>query len=427
MILLLFALFFFLLFIGVPIAFAMAASALFTLILGTNVPLILIVQRVFAGADSFPLLAIPFFIIAGEVMTATHMTKALVDLCQSLVGRMRAGLGGVAVAACVVFSGISGSGSADTAAIGSVMIPQLVARGYPRGVAAAIIAVAGALGPIIPPSLLMIIYGAIAEQSIGMLFLSGIIPGLLVGVGLFFVVMIGNTRLHWEEPSTVPFDLCVVWRSFRASLIPLGVPLVIIVGILGGIFTTTESSVIAAVYALVAAYLYRRFTWAELRAIFLRSGLLSSLSLFVIAMSAIFSWILAREGFPDQMVQLTQTLSGGHPLLAGAIVISILLILGIFVEVLPLIIIFTPTLAPLGIALGYDPIHWGLLMVMSMNIGGITPPVGANLFIAASIAGCKLREMGFWSWILTGVHVVVVFLVLIWPDLATWIPRAVMK
>jgi TRAP-type C4-dicarboxylate transport system permease large subunit len=144
-------------------------------------------------------------------------------------------------------------------------------------------------------------------------------------------------------------------------------------------------------------------------------------------MSAIFSWILAREGFPDQVVSLTQSLSGGRPLLAGTLVIGIVLILGIFVEVLPLIIIFTPTLAPLGLALGYDPIHWGLLMVMSMNIGGVTPPVGANLFIAASIAGCKLREMSNWSWILTGVHVVAVFLVLFWPDLATWIPQMVMR
>jgi C4-dicarboxylate transporter DctM subunit len=423
---LLFVSFFALLFIGVPIAFAMAASAILALLAGTNVPLIIAVQRIYAGADSFSLLAIPFFIIAGEVMTVSRMTDAIVALCHSVLGRLRSGLAGVTVAACVIFSGISGSGSADTAAVGSVMIPQLVARGYPRGLAAAIVAVAGALGPIIPPSILMVIYAAIAEVSIGRMFLAGILPGLLIGAGLFGFLYVLNRYRGFEVPDEGRLDLREVGRALKGSALPLGTPLVIIGGIVGGVFTVTEASVVAAVYALVAAYLYRGLSWPESKEIFLRSGLLSSLSLFVIAMSAIFSWILAREGLPHIVIKLISSWSGDQPLAGVFLVILALLVLGIFIEVLPLIVIFTPVLSPLGTALGYDPIHWGLLMIMTMNIGGVTPPVGSNLFIAASIARCNLSEMTSWAWALTGVHVVVVIVVALWPALALWIPGLMM-
>ena len=423
---LLFVSFFALLFIGVPIAFAMAASAILALLAGTNVPLIIAVQRIYAGADSFSLLAIPFFIIAGEVMTVSRMTDAIVALCHSVLGRLRSGLAGVTVAACVIFSGISGSGSADTAAVGSVMIPQLVARGYPRGLAAAIVAVAGALGPIIPPSILMVIYAAIAEVSIGRMFLAGILPGLLIGAGLFGFLYVLNRYRGFEVPDEGRLDLREVGRALKGSALPLGTPVVIIGGIVGGVFTVTEASVVAAVYALVAAYLYRGLSWPESKEIFLRSGLLSSLSLFVIAMSAIFSWILAREGLPHIVIKLISSWSGDQPLAGVFLVILALLVLGIFIEVLPLIVIFTPVLSPLGTALGYDPIHWGLLMIMTMNIGGVTPPVGSNLFIAASIARCNLSEMTSWAWALTGVHVVVVIVVALWPALALWIPGLMM-
>jgi tripartite ATP-independent transporter DctM subunit len=423
---LLFVSFFALLFIGVPIAFAMAGSAIFALLAGTNVPLIIAVQRIYAGADSFSLLAIPFFIIAGEVMTVSRMTDAIVALCHSVLGRLRSGLAGVTVAACVIFSGISGSGSADTAAVGSVMIPQLVARGYPRGLAAAIVAVAGALGPIIPPSILMVIYAAIAEVSIGRMFLAGILPGLLIGAGLFGFLYVLNRYRGFEVPDEGRLDLREVGRALKGSALPLGTPVVIIGGIVGGVFTVTEASVVAAVYALVAAYLYRGLSWPESKEIFLRSGLLSSLSLFVIAMSAIFSWILAREGLPHIVIRLISSWSGDQPLAGVFLVILALLVLGIFIEVLPLIVIFTPVLSPLGTALGYDPIHWGLLMIMTMNIGGVTPPVGSNLFIAASIARCNLSEMTSWAWALTGVHVVVVIVVALWPALALWIPGLMM-
>jgi C4-dicarboxylate transporter DctM subunit len=292
--------------------------------------------------------------------------------------------------------------------------------------AAAIVAVAGALGPIIPPSILMVIYAAIAEVSIGRMFLAGIVPGLLIGAGLFGFLYVLNRYRGFEVPDEGRLDLREVGRALKGSALPLGTPLVIIGGIVGGVFTVTEASVVAAVYALVAAYLYRGLSLPESKEIFLRSGLLSSLSLFVIAMSAIFSWILAREGLPHIVIKLISSWSGDQPLAGVFLVILALLVLGIFIEVLPLIVIFTPVLSPLGTALGYDPIHWGLLMIMTMNIGGVTPPVGSNLFIAASIARCNLSEMTSWAWALTGVHVVVVIVVALWPALALWIPGLMM-
>jgi C4-dicarboxylate transporter DctM subunit len=305
------------------------------------------------------------------------------------------------------------------------MIPQLKAKGYPAGLAAAIIAAAGALGPIIPPSLLMIIYAAIAEESVGKLFLAGIVPGLLIGAGLMVTIHIWNLRRGWEAPSGTKIDRREVQTSFKRALIPLGTPVVIVGGIVGGIFTATEAGVIAAVYALLAAYFYTRMSWVDIRRALIRSGLLSSLSLFIITMAAVFSWILAREGFPTMVAGAVTTFAGDDHLLGAAIIILVLLTLGFFIEVLALMIIFVPILAPLGPVLGYDPVHWGLLMVMTMNVGGITPPVGSNLFISASIAQCSLGAISKYAAPLVAVHAVVIFLVLILPGLATWIPRSV--
>lgn len=421
----LFVAFFVMLFIGLPIAFAMAGSAILALIIETQIPLMLVVQRIYAGGDSFPLLAIPFFIIAGEMMTASRMTDQLVALADALLGHLRSGLAAVTVMACMIFAGISGSGSADAAAIGSVMIPQLKAKGYPRGLAAAIVATAGALGPIIPPSLLMIVYAAIAEQSVGQMFMAGIVPGLLIGVGLMVVIHLWNNIEGWETGSGQRPTVRRIGHALRDALIPLGTPVVIVVGIVGGVFTATEAGVVAAVYALVTAALYRKLSLRDVKAALVRSGLLSSLSLFVISMASIFSWILAREGFPRYVTDIVFGVSGDNQLLAAVIVISVILTLGFFIEVFALMIIFVPILAPLGPTLGFDPVHWGLLLVMSMNVGGITPPVGSNLFISASIAQCTLMEISRYQMLLVAVHAVVIFLVLLLPDIVMWIPRAV--
>jgi len=421
----LFIAFFSMLCIAVPIAFAMAGSAILALIWQAQVPLVLVVQRIYAGSDSFPLMAIPFFIIAGELMTVSRMTDSLVELCDALLRHFRSGLALVTVMACMVFAGISGSGSADAAAIGSVLIPQLVARGYPKGVAASIVATAGALGPIIPPSLLMIIYAAIAEQSVGQMFLGGIVPGLMIGLGLMLVAHVWNSHAGWEAPSGETFSGARVWSAFKRSLVALGTPVVIVGGIVGGVFTATEAGVVAAVYALIAAIFYARMPLWRIRDAFIRAGLLSALSLFVISMAAIFGWIMAREGFPRLMAQVLVEFSGGDGMLAAAMVILLLLVLGFFVEVIALMIIFTPILAPMAGAFGFDSVHWALLMVMAMNVGGITPPVGSNLFIAASLAKCSLAEVSRYCLPFAAVHAVVIFACMLFPGLILWIPRLI--
>jgi C4-dicarboxylate transporter DctM subunit len=422
---LLFLGFFLLLVIAMPIAFAMSGSAILALVLQGQVPLTLVVQRIYAGADSFPLLAIPFFIIAGELMTQSGMTDSLVELCDALLGHLRSGLASVSILACMVFAGISGSGSADAAAIGTVMTPQLVAKGYPKGLAASIIATAGALGPIIPPSILMIIYGAIAEESVGKLFLAGFIPGVLIGLGLMGVAYAWNRKRGWESGSGRRPSLGAMVRALGRAALPLGTPVIIVGGIVGGVFTATEAGVVAAVYALAAAILAAGMPLAKIRAALVRSGLLSSLSLFIVSMASIFGWIMAREGFPSLIADLLLRASGGHRLLAAGYVILFLLIFGFFVEVIAMMVIFVPVLAPLAPALGFDSIHWGLLMVMAMNVGGVTPPVGTNLFIAASIAGCSLGEISHYVMPFVAIHVVIILLVLVLPGLALWIPGLV--
>ena len=414
-----------LLLIGVPIAFAMSASALVALVAIGTIPLTLVVQRVYAGADSFPLMAIPFYIIAGELMVSSRMTDALVGFCDSLIGHRRGGLALVAILACMVMAGISGSGVADSAAIGTVMIPQLVRKGYPSGQAAAIIASAGALGPIIPPSLLMIIYAAIAEQSVGRMFLGGIVPGIIIGGGLMVVAYVWNGRAGWDLALGPPPSAARVWQSFKAAAIPMGTPVLIIGGIVGGIFTATEAGVVASVYALVAAVIWAGMRPADIARALLRSGILSSLSLFVVSMASIFGWIMAREGFPRILSGWLIETSLGSPTLAALLVIFMLLVLGFFVDVIALMIIFTPVLAPMAARFGFDSVHWALLMVLSMNVGGITPPVGSNLFISASIANCSLGEISRYVMPYAAIHALAIIICLFWPDLVMFIPRLV--
>ena len=423
MLTILFTGFFVMLVVAMPIAFAMSGSAILALVVQGQIPLTLVVQRIYAGGDSFPLLAIPFFIMAGELMTRSGMTDSLVDLCDALLGHLRNGLASVSILACMIFAGISGSGSADAAAIGTVMTPQLIGKGYPKGLAAAIIATGGALGPIIPPSILMILYGAIAEQSVGKLFLAGFVPGVLIGLGLMGVSYVWNLKQGWEAGSGRKPSLQALVRALGKAALPLGTPVIIIGGIVGGIFTATEAGVVATVYALAAALLTGRMSLGKIKTVLVRSGLLSSLSLFVVSMASIFGWIMAREGFPSTVSDVLLRISGGNSLLAATYVIVMLLILGFFVEVIAMMIIFVPVLAPLAPALGFDPIHWGLLMVLAMNVGGVTPPVGTNLFIAASIARCGLGEISRYVMPFVAVFCLVIFLVLMIPPLALWVPR----
>ena len=413
--------------LGIPIAFAMSGSALVALIFRSDFPLDVFIQKTFTAGSSFSLLAIPFFVLAGELMTVSRLTDGLVTLCDALVGHVKSGMATVSILACMIFAGISGSGVADTAAIGTVMVPQLIAKGYPRGMAASILANAGALGPIIPPSILMIIYGSIAELSVGRLFLAGAVPGIIMGLGFMGVTYVWNTKRGWEAGSGQPFSLRRVGTTFRGAILSLITPVIIIGGIVSGAFTPTESGVVAAVYALATAGLTGRMNLRSLREVLLRASLISTLSLFIVSTAAIFGWILAVQHFPETVQTFLLSVTLGNRFLAAVLILTFLVALGFFVEVISIMIIFTPIFAPLGPALGFDPIHWGLMQVVAINMGGVTPPVASQLYVAGSIAGCGLDEMTRYVFPFVGIFYAVLILVLFVPDVAMFLPRLVFK
>jgi C4-dicarboxylate transporter DctM subunit len=413
--------------LGMPIAFAMAASAISTLAFFGNVPLSVVVQKVFAAGSSYPLLAIPLFVLAGELMTMAGMTAQLVRFCDSLVGHWRGGLASVSILSCMIISGISGSGVADCAAIGTIMIPQLISKGYPRGMASSIVGTGSALGPIIPPSILMVIYASIAEISVGELFLAGFLPGFLITAGLILVAYFMNLRRGWDKAGRRRAGLREIWRAAREAALPLIAPVIIIGGIVTGVFTATEAGVVAAAYGLFAVWYFGRLEYRGLRNVFVRSAMISSLSLFIISMASVFGWILAVENFPQMVRGLLIRLGFGSPILTAIYILTFLVFLGFFVEVISMLIIFTPILAPMASSLGMDPVHWGLLLVMAINMGGVTPPVAANLYVSSSIADCKLDETSKYVFPLVTVLYVTLILTIFVPGLAVWLPRVFMR
>jgi tripartite ATP-independent transporter DctM subunit len=413
--------------LGMPIAFAMAVSAISSLAFFSDVPMSVVVQKVFAAGSSYPLLAIPLFVLTGELMTLAGMTAQLVRFCDSLVGHWRGGLASVSVLSCMIISGISGSGVADCAAIGTIMIPQLVGKGYPRGMAASIVGTGSALGPIIPPSILMVIYASIAEISVGELFLAGFLPGFLITAGLMLAAYVMNLRRGWDKAGGSRAGVREIWHATREATLPLIAPVIIIGGIVTGVFTATEAGVIGAAYGLFAVWYFGRFDLRKLRKVFVRSAMISSLSLFIISMASVFGWILAVENFPQIVRGLLIRLGLGIPILTVVYVLTFLVFLGFFVEVISMLIIFTPILAPMATSLGMDPVHWGLLLVMAINMGGVTPPVAANLYVSSSIAGCELDETSKFVFPLVAVLYLALIVTIFVPGFATWLPQLFMR
>jgi tripartite ATP-independent transporter DctM subunit len=413
--------------LGMPIAFAMATSAITALTFFSTIPLSVVVQKLFAAGSSYPLLAIPLFVLTGELMTLAGMTSQLVRFCDTLVGHWRGGLASVAILSCMIISGISGSGIADCAAIGTIMIPQLIGKGYPRGMASAIVGTGSALGPIIPPSILMVIYASIAEISVGALFLAGIVPGIVITGGLMGVAYAMNRRYGWDRAGGARATLREIGRAAREATLPLLGPVLIIGGIVSGAFTATEAGAVGAAYALFAVWWFGRFRLADLRAALVRTALISTLSLFIISMAGVFGWILAVENFPQAVRSLLVAVGLGSPTLTALYILTFLVLLGFFVEVISILIIFTPILAPMASLLGVDPVHWALLLVMAVNMGGVTPPVATNLYVSSSIARCSMDQTSRYVFPSVAVLYLVLVLTLFVPGFATLLPRLLMR
>jgi C4-dicarboxylate transporter DctM subunit len=412
-------------FLGFPIYLSICISSILV-IFAMGAPLSLVITKIFGGIDSFTLMAIPFFILAGNIMMEAKITDRIVDFADSLVGRFRGGLGHVNILSSMIFSGIQGSGVADASAIGSIMIPSMVKQGYDKDFAVAVTASAAVMGPIIPPSIAMIMYGYYTELSVGKLFLGGLIPGVLLGLGLMVVNFIVFQHRKYNLKRTkrsVKEILITGYRSTGALIMPM----IIIFGIVFGFFTPTESGIAAAIYGLFYGFLIsRELKWKRLPAVLIDSANTTAIVMIILAMAGIFSNILTRLQFQQVLID-NLVVPIQNPYLATLSIMLILIILGCFIDPSVLIVMFGSTVAAVGHHLGFEPIHYGVLMVIVMLFGAITPPVGSMLYISCSIAGIPLDKSVKVLLPFLTVQVAVMLAVLFIPGLTLWVNQLVFK
>lgn len=375
--------------IGVPTAFALAASSIAVIWL-EGIPLTIAVQRMTAGVQSFPLLAIPLFILAGSLMNASGISERLFGLTGALVGHIRGGMAYVNVLTNVLMAGISGSSLADCAATTRVFVPQMVKNGYDKGFSVGLTASAAVLAPVIPPSILLIIYGWQANVSIGSLFLAGVVPGLVIATALVLTVAYITRRHGYGRGAD--FSWSKLGRTFFGASWALLMPVIIIVGFRMGVFTATEVAAVAAAYAFfVGLFVYRTLNIRELPSIFAASARDTSSILVIAATAAPFGWILSVGQAPQQLLALLTGVTD-DPILTFLLINVILLALGTFMETLVLIIILVPIMMPLVVSLGISPVHFGIVMVINLVIGQLTPPLGVLMYVVCGISGTSISQ-----------------------------------
>ena len=410
--------------VGIPVALAMGGSALIYAFLSGDISPTLLIQTTFAGMTSFPLLAIPLFILAGNLMNEGGITDDLVNFSRQLVGHIRGGLGLTTIVACAIFASISGSAVATAVAIGTVMLPAMRRAGYDDGVSAAMTATASCMGPIIPPSIPFIIYGVIAQVSIGALFIAGIIPGLLLGAGLMVYMAAVASRDGYPREPRAPF-LDLLKGAFRA-LPSLAMPVIIIGGIWGGVFTPTEAAGIAVVYACIAGFLiYRRLRLDRMYPLLLKSGVEAAVVMLLLGLSEPFAWIVAVEQLPLKIMEAFSGFSSS-PYVFLLFANIFLLLIGIPLETAPALTIVTPVLVPLAAKFGIDPIHFGVIVCFNLVLGLITPPVGGVLFSICGITGLSLERLSRSIWIPFLIALGVLMIVTYVPILSTYLPRIIL-
>ncbi len=409
-----------LLVIGTPIAFAVAL-AVAAHILPSDLTFGLVGQRIFAGLDSFSLLAVPLFILAGELMNASDITGRIIKLANALFGNMRAGLAQVNIGASVIFAGISGSAVADASALGRVFIPALEKEGYPRDFAAALTSAAAVIGPIIPPSIPVIIYALVASNiSVPALFLAGVVPGLFLAVGLGIYVAFSAAHYAKERPRVMMRERL---KAVVDGLIPIFMPVFIVVSIVMGVVTPTEAAALAAGYALVAGiFIMRTLKLSDLPGVFVRSMRDSSTILIIMGTVAAGNWVLTLAMIPQQISAFV--LEMVHSPWAFLIGVNILLlIVGLFLEGIAAMLILVPILHPVAITFGIDPVHFGLVVIFNLMIGLITPPMGLCLFVSDAIAqvgiGTLTRRILPFFLVEVAVLIIITFI----PVTVTWLPR----
>lgn len=419
------ALFLALLAIGVPIIFVLGISGLVYVYLA-DLSLVLIPQRLFVGLNSFLVLSVPLFILAGNIMNASGITERIVRFSNLLIGRVRGGLAYVTVVATMFFAGITGAGAADTSAIGSIMIPAMRDQGYKAEYAAAITAAGAIVGPIIPPSIAFVIYGAMADVSIAGLFMAGFLPGILSSI-LMGAVVWRHARVHNFPVREATVSLREYPRGFVEALPGLMMPAIILGGILGGVFTPTEAAAAGVLYALLVGFLvYRELKPASLWFILRDTAIMSGGVMLIVANASLFSWILAAEQVPQVVASFITGLSR-EPWVVLLLINLLLLFVGCIMETLAAIIILTPVLLPLVKGLGIDPLHFGVIIVVNLSIGLSTPPVGVNLFVAGGIARVSLEQISRAIWPFVLATLIALTVTTYWPGMVLLVPRLFLK
>ena len=403
-----------LLLLGVPVGFTIAIAAFITLVAG-DVPALMMVQRIFTAQDSFSLIAVPFFILAGDLMSKGAVSKVLVEFAESLLGWIRGGLTIVSVLAGMFFAAISGSGAATTAAVGATLIPELEKRGYHVDKSAALIAAAGTIGVVIPPSVPMVLYAVIAEQSVNTLFRNGFIPGITMGVILIVIALVEARKLNY--PKGTPLSMKNVLRTFLHAIWGILMPLIILGGIFSGYFTPSEAADVAVIYSiLIGFFVYRDLTPKGLMEIMKNSAKTSSVIMLIIGFSGPFGWVLANWKIPEMISKAVLSVSSNAYIILFLIGL-IILVAGVFMETSSAIILLTPVFLPLVKAMGVNLVHFGVVFAVGLAIGMITPPVAINLFVASGITGLPMTKISK-AIVPYLIGLIVVFFVILYAPLA---------
>ncbi|MDR2186462.1 MAG: TRAP transporter large permease subunit [Azonexus sp.] len=406
---------------GMPISISLGLTVLTFLFTMTHVPLESVALKLFTGIEKFEIMAIPFFILAGNFLTHGGVAKRMIRFAISMVGHWHGGLGLAGVMACALFAAISGSSPATVIAIGSILLPAMLKAGFPNRFGAGVITTSGALGILIPPSIVMVMYAVATSTSVGALFMAGVVPGLALAVVLGGVTWFRARKFNYPRQPKASWG--ERWTAFRQSVWGLFLIVVVMGGIYSGIFTPTEAAAMAAVYAFVVAiFIYKDMRLKDVPKVLLNSANMSAMLLYIITNAVLFSFIMTNENIPQALADWM--LGNGLGIISFLLVVNIILLLaGNFMEASSIVLIFAPIMFPVAMKLGIDPVHFGILMVVNMEIGMCHPPVGLNLYVASGITRMGITELtvAVWPWLLAMLGFLMV--VTYWPELSLWLPR----
>lgn len=410
---------------GMPIFFALGVAALLAVVLLVDVPLTIVAQRVYGGVNSFSLMAIPFFVTAGVIMAEGGIARRFVDLAAALVGWLTGSLYLVAITTGTGLAAISGSGSADTAAVGSILAPEMRKRGYDMDLSASIIAASGSLAPVIPPSIIMVIVAITSNLSIGAMFLGGVVPGLMIAFALCVTCWLYARRRRELYRDTQAFSLPNLGRAFLAAVPGLTLPIIVVGGIVGGVFTATEAACIAVVATiLISLFVYREIGIGDLPRLFLRAISLSAAVMIIVSTASLFSWIIASVGAPQMLDSWIRSVTES-PVVFLLLVNVLLLFVGMFMESISAILIILPVLMPIAVGYGIDPLQFGVMATLNLSVGLITPPYGICLYVAAMVSGRTVEQVSTRVWIPLVPMLLVLALTAYVPAVALTLPRLV--